>query len=131
MFSEIVSIISIFVSAFVAYAVSHHTTAAEFKKMRLEWEREDKISSDDEFAEMAAAVAAFNRRNVHSSAEHLSEASARVAAIRAKEQGRIAELADELYLLIHPAWDREKVDNALSAIIIEKRKQDCSNKRKN
>lgn len=105
------------VSAGVSWFVSRSTANKEIEKMQLAWEREDVISSDDEFAEMAAGVAEFVQSY---SALHQRNAIAKVAAIRSKETGELGKLLDKLYDAIK-SCDYIRTDIILSAVINEKR----------
>ena len=63
MFTEIICALISFagavVSSVLAYHISKHSAQKELEKMRISWEREDSISSDDEFSEMVAAVTRY------------------------------------------------------------------------
>lgn len=104
-------------SACIAFFVSRSTANKEIEKMKLTWEREDIISSDDEFAEMASAVAKFV---LYNSGAHHNEALARVASVRAKEMGNLANILDTLYQ--HIRRDKQtEANDALTAAINERR----------
>ncbi len=105
------------VSAGVSWFVSRSTANKEIEKMQLAWEREDVISSDDEFAEMAACVAEFVQSYY---GLHQRNAIAKVAAIRSKETGELGKLLDELYDAIK-SCDYSRTNLTLSAVINEKR----------
>lgn len=105
------------ISALIAYFVSRSTANKELEKLKLTWEREDLVSSDDEFAEMAAAVAKFvQRRNYGEQRNALSS----VAAIRSKETGEMAELLDSLYRAVRD-WNPKQIDALLTQVIEKKR----------
>lgn len=105
------------VSALIAWFVSRSAASKEIKKMQLAWEREDIVSSDDEFAAMSSAVAKFTQsENGHSQREALAV----VAAVRSKESGEIAVALDELYRCISNGQPHYS-DQALTRVIEKKR----------
>lgn len=104
-------------SALVSYAVSRSTANREIEKMQLTWEREDVVSSDDEFAEMSSLVAQFVQSN---RTTHQREALAKIAAIRSKESGSLASILDDLYSAVR-SGDILSSDACLSRVIDEKR----------
>ncbi|MGM9563758.1 MAG: hypothetical protein ACI3VQ_06740 [Faecousia sp.] len=116
-------------SAWVSWFVSRSTANKEIEKMQLAWEREDVVSSDDEFAEMAAGVAEFVQAY---SAFYQRNALAKVAAIRSKETGELGKLLDDLYDAIK-SCDYSRTNLTLSEVINEKRnaKSKCDAHRRN
>lgn len=52
-------------SVLCSWFVSRQLTKVEIEKMQRTWEREDVVSSDDEFAQMAESVAVY----IHSESE--------------------------------------------------------------
>lgn len=109
------------ISALISYAVSRSTASKEIEKMKLTWEHEDVVSSDDEFADMSALVAQF----VHSHLQgHQQIAMSKIAAIRSKESGNIASLLDELYSAVR-SGNISAADSCLSKVIDEKRHAKC------
>lgn len=112
------SIITAKISQKTAVKTAEKTANREIEKMERTWQREDIVSSDEEFAEMASAVASF----VHMSNGAFSlDAAKAVAAIRSKETGELASTLDLLYNSIQ-ADDYQKTDMLLSEAISEKRK---------
>ena len=85
--------------------------------MQLSWIREDIVSSDDDFAEMASLVAQYV---VTGAPSYRTSAIAKTAAIRSKESGEIADKLDKLYSALGKS-DVTKL-NALDHVIEEKRK---------
>lgn len=85
--------------------------------MQMQWNREDIVSSDDEFSEMAAAVARF-AQTADSSLQ--SEAAAKVTAVRSKEHGNLAVKLDYLYHCIYTG-NVFFINEALDEVINEKR----------
>ena len=81
-------------SALIAFFVSRSTANKEIEKMKLTWEREDAIASDEEFGNMAAAVASYVQ-NPWSGSQN--DAITKVAAIRSKVTGRMAIVLSRLY----------------------------------
>lgn len=86
--------------------------------MQLSWIREDIVSSDDDFAEMASLVA---RYVVTGAPSYRTSAIAKTAAIRSKESGEIADKLDKLYSALGKS-DVTKLNEALDHVIEEKRK---------
>ena len=105
-------------AAAISWFVSRYSINKEIEKLKLTWEREDVVSSDDEFAAMAAKVAEYisSRRSFTQ-----KEALSKVAAVRSKEHGALANSLDNLYFAIKE--DRgDKADHCLTEVIKEKRK---------
>ena len=116
-----VAAVGVVASALISWFITRSSIAKELEKMHMEWEREDIVSSDDEFAEMASAVASFIQ--CQSSTYHIAAAQ-KVAAIRSKESGTIAHRLDHLYVLIDHRGGAQKseLNQALTEVIDEKRK---------
>ena len=114
-------------SALIAWFVSRSAAAKEIEKLRLTWEREDVVSSDDEYASMAAVVASYIQcDNGHCQ----REAMAAVASVRIKESGDIGVALDQLYECI--SNDQiHKTDSALTHVIEKKREAKSQAKAKN
>lgn len=114
-------------SALIAFFVSRTTANKEIEKMQLTWEREDIVSSDDEFAEMASAVATYVQNGW---ADMQRDALSKIAAIRSKEIGNLAVLLDRLYAEVCKN-NTHSANTALTEVINEKRhtksKTDASN----
>jgi len=104
-------------SALIAWFVSRSTASKELEKLKLTWEREDIVSSDDEFAAMASAVANYVHSNVPLCQR---EAMCAVASIRSKESGDLGTLLDQLYNAINSNYSIE-ADRLLSQVINKKR----------
>lgn len=104
-------------SALISYAISRSTANKELEKMKLSWEREDVVSSEDEFAGMASAVAKFVDYN---NPRNRANAMEQVAAIRSKEVGTLGRLLDELYLAVQ-SGNHSEADIRLSQVIDQKR----------
>lgn len=106
-------------SAIIARYVARETAAKEIEKMKMQWEREDVVSSEEEFAEMASAVSVYMR-----SFEPKTKAISAVAALRTKERGELAVLLDKLYIdLTTEGTPFPKIELDLSKVIEEKRKR--------
>ena len=111
------SIITAKISQKTAFKTAEETANREIEKMERTWQREDIVSSDEEFAEMSSAVASF----VHMRNGAFSlEATKAVASIRSKETGELASTLDHLYNSIQ-ADDYQKTEMLLSEAISEKR----------
>lgn len=113
----LITVAGTIVSALIAYAVSRSTANKEIDKMKLTWEREDVVSSDDEFAEMAGSVAKFVQSNTSSNQRNAME---QVASVRSKETGALGRLLDELYMDIQSGVIYNS-DVRLSQVIDQKR----------
>lgn len=113
----IITVGGVIVSALISYAISRSTANKEIEKMRLSWEREDVISSDDEFASMSGAVAKFIN---HNSTINRRDAIEQVASVRSKESGALRRLLDDLFLDIN-SDNVESADIHLSQVIDQKR----------
>lgn len=112
-------------SALLAWAVSRSTAKRELKKLQLIWEREDVVSSDDDFAQMADSVARYIQRNRSSDG---ADAAGKVNALRARETGDLAKALDLLYCAISNSKGQdypnfEKIQQCLSVVVEEKRKK--------
>lgn len=116
-------------STLIAFFVSRSTANKEIEKMKLTWEREDVISSDDEFAEMASAVATYVQNGWSG---NQCTAMSKIAAIRSKEIGSLALKLDQLYTSVSRG-NANSADSLLTEVINEKRqaksKTDTSDRR--
>lgn len=112
------------ISAFISWLVSRASANKEIEKLMLTWEREDIVSSDDEFADMSSSVAKYIV-NLYSSER--ADAMGKVAAIRSKESGSISEKLDNLYSALKRC-DVSEIDQSLNDIIDEKRNSKGKNK---
>lgn len=101
-----------------AKVTAEETANKEIEKLERTWEREDLVSSDDEFAEMAAAVVVFATSDY---VDHQVEALAKIATVRSKEFGTIAPILDQLYTAVKDD-KQEDADTILSLAIDEKRR---------
>ena len=115
---SIVSFVGVVASALIAKNVSKNTAEKEIEKMKLTWEREDIVSSEDDFSKMTSAVARF-AGGPRSSSQR--EALGEIAAVRAKERGDLATELDLLYQAVLD-WNHKGVDIHLTNVINEKRK---------
>lgn len=93
------------------------TANNELAKMRATWSREDLVSSDEEFADMANSVARYI--NTGSYNRH-TEAMGKIASVRSKETGNIGATLDTLYSCVKAGRIKE-ADEALTAAIAQKR----------
>lgn len=95
---SLISVAGVIVSALISRNVSKNTTAKEIEQMKLTWEREDLVSSEDDFGEMTASVARYIS-GFHVSSQR--DALAKIASIRAKENGALGVALDELYQAVY------------------------------
>lgn len=117
--NELIALVGVVLSFLSSLIISRYTANKEIKKLRLSWKREDNIAAENEFSEMAAAVAKYIQVD---SPPTRSEASAKVAAFRAKERGDMAIYLDELYSHI-ARRENEKADALLTRVIQCKREE--------
>lgn len=97
--------------------IAQDAATQEIKKLERTWEREDLVSSDEEFAAMAAAVAGYVG---HSLDSYRRDALKLVASVRSKECGNIGSILDNLYQCLRRN-DVQGVDQTLTMAIDEKR----------
>lgn len=122
------------VSGLLSWFVSRTSAAKEIEKLKLTWDHESSVTSDDEFADMVAAVALCIQEKLPAS---FDTAISRVAAVRAKEHGSLAHKLDDLYRVLFDVspnsgivdfYGRDYqeqlkgVNSCLSQVIEEKRK---------
>ena len=111
----------VILSALISWLVACRTSKTEFEKMRMTWEREDAVSSDDEFAEMADLVSQFVSSH-HMTHRH--KALGKVSAVRSKESGAVGAALDKLYNALEDVgtFGSSDIAPALSEAIEQKRK---------
>ena len=115
----LISLTGLFVSGFLSFLVARFSIKKEIEKMQLLWEREDVIASDDEFAEMVSAVAAYIQSPYPPEA---TTAASKIAGIRSKETGTLALKLDQLYRNVS-FQNLNAIDSSLTEVINEKRKR--------
>lgn len=113
----LIALVGTLISAVIAWFVSRSTANKEIEQLKLTWEREDVVSSDDEFAKMASNVASYIQCD---SGHYQREAMSSAAAIRAKESGELGMLLDQLYSAIEKDSVSE-TNQALTRVIEKKR----------
>lgn len=120
--SALISLIGNIISAAIAHRTAlktaQETANQEIKQLEKTWEREDIVSSEEEFAAMAAAVAKYIHRNT---IDNGVDAAGKVAGVRSKEHGDLGKILDTLHKSIDDR-DPEKAALALSEAIDAKRK---------
>lgn len=119
----LIAVTGTLVSAVISFWVSKFSAEKEIQKMKLEWKRQDIVSSDEDFSDMAVAVSRFIQ--MQTSKTH-ADVVAAVTKIRAKEFGTIADDLDALYATIGRRGagyspNREEIDRLLSEILKQKR----------
>lgn len=92
--TAISSLIAASVSALIAKRTAESTANKEIEKMKLGWKREDIVSTDDDFATMVEAITTF--LHFRDSRSQLKAAQC-VSIVRAKENGSLAPIVDDLY----------------------------------
>lgn len=119
--SAIITLIGNIIAAKIAQKTAlktaQETTNQEIKKLEKTWEREDIISSEDEFSAMANAVARYIHRDTTTNA---SEAVGLVASVRSKEYGELGQILDTLYDAL-ASRDTVRANDALTKAINKKR----------
>mgnify|MGYP003290777720 CR=1 FL=1 len=124
--SAVVGAIVSFVGNIIAAKIAQKTaikaaqeaTAQEIKKLERTWEREDIVSSDEEFAAMAGAVGRYIHRDT---IDNGAAAAERVSYIRSKEHGELGIILDRLHASLDER-DLERADHELTNAINEKRR---------
>ena len=120
--SAVITFIGTVISASIARKsakeTAQETANKEIEKMKLTWQREDIVSSDEEFAEMASIVAKFCAFETGAWSD---EAIEKVGAIRSKECGALGQIMDDLYDSVKHCKYAE-ADMHLSLAINEKRR---------
>lgn len=113
------------VSALLAWFVSRLTANKEIERLKLSWEREDVVTSDDEFAEMTASVAQYVSSLFEGYDLSAQIPASKVAAIRSRESGALADRLDTLYQAL---LSRQPVtiNDELTLVIQEKRNRKCA-----
>lgn len=104
-------------SSLIAFLVSRTTANKEIEKMKLTWNREDTVSSDEEFAAMASAVALYVSCRI---SHYQSDAMERLAALRASETGELSQSLDNLYFAVRDARHGD-IDSLLTKLLNQKR----------
>lgn len=120
--SALIALLGTVISASIARKSAKETAQEiankEIEKMKLSWQREDMVSSDEEFAEMASVVAKFC---TFANGGWSDEAIEKVGAIRSKESGTLGQILDGLYDSVK--YDRyAEADMMLTDAINEKRR---------
>lgn len=123
----LISFAGVIISALISKNVAKTAANKEIEKMKLTWEREDVVTSEDEFSEMTAAVARY--ASSFRSTE-LRDALGKLAAVRAKESGALAEALDVLYQTVSTGY-RTEIETQLSRVIAMKHSLKTQNSSKN
>lgn len=123
-FCALISFSGVIISSVLSYRIAKFSAQKEIDKIRMSWEREDSISSDEEFEEMVVAVTRYICS--HEKADETA-ALEKINSLRAKE---IGELFFQLNLLqrfikikdYDGQPDFRLLDECLSDTIEQKRK---------
>lgn len=116
--NALIALVGILTSALVSWFVSRNTANKEIEKMKLSWDREDIVSSEDDFAEMSAAVSSYISSKFPTKGRIAAE---KVAYVRAKETGELACLLDDLHSSIVYCENIKSVESKLSKVLEKKR----------
>ena len=112
------SIIVAHISRKAAIGTAKETASRELEKLERTWNHDDIVSSDDEFAEMAALVSKFV---CFANGGWQVDALSKVAEVRSRESGKLGDILDKLYVRIGQQYYRE-TDVLLAEAIAEKRR---------
>ena len=118
--STLITAGGIIFSTGISWCVARHTANKELERMKLSWEHDDVVASDDEFSEMAAAVSKYLAQIIDGRWSKADDAIVKVAALRAKEIGALANALDVLYAYLLEGNTNE-IQEALTKVIEEKR----------
>ena len=121
-----VSAITAAITGIVVALITRKTTleaareaaSQEIKKLERTWEREDIVSSDEEFAEMSSAVAIYVYQ---ATIPHSRDAIGKVASVRSKEHDNLGRILDALHQSITNG-DTSRAERELTKAIDEKRR---------
>ena len=84
----IIALVGTAVSGLLSWFVSRSSAVKEVEKLRLTWEHETIVTSDDEFAEMVSSVALLYPKKLLPA---LITQFAELPSVRSKEQGPLAD----------------------------------------
>ena len=112
------SIIAAHISRKAAVETAKETANHELEKLERTWDHDNIVSSDDEFAEMAAIVSKFV---CYESGAWSDDALSKVAEIRSRESDQLGRILDSLYIYIEER-NYGDTDKTLTAAINEKRR---------
>ena len=120
----IIALVGTAISGLLSWFVSRSSAVKEVEKLRLTWEHETIVTSDDEFAEMVSSVALCIQEKLPSSFDN---AICRVASVRSKEQGPLADSLDNLYRILFDISPNSGIVDFYSSDFQERLKQadDC------
>ena len=91
--SSIISFVGVLISAAASVFAARLVSKREFKKLLLTWQREDLVSFDAAFSDMASAVSAYA---VRGGLEQRWDAVPKIAALSCRASGPLAESLDAL-----------------------------------
>ena len=115
--STLISALGVILSAGVSLLVARSAAANEIKKMQLSWEREDTVTSDDEFTAMVSAAVKYANTEDD---DLMIDTLQKVASLRAKAIGEIAKTYDVLYLAVQRS-NYTGIDKVLTELLNQKR----------
>ena len=124
----IVSVCGTVLSALIAWFVSRSIASKEIERLKLSWEREDVVTSDDDFADLAAQVALFSSSYLDGYEPDTRQVRSKIAAVMSRESGSLAESLDSLYSAVQTK-NPKLIDSELAHVIEEKRKRKCTQHR--
>lgn len=112
------SVIVAHISRKTAVETAKETASHELEKLERTWDHDDIVSSDDEFAEMAALISKFVC--LATGAWNI-EALSKVAEVRSRESGNLGNILDTLYVSIEQC-NYSETNALLTKAIDEKRR---------
>ncbi len=112
------SVIVAHISRKTAVETAKETANHELEKLERTWDHDDIVSSDDEFAEMAALISKFV---CYATGAWNIDALSKVAEVRSRESGTLGDILDSLYISIENRQYQE-TDVLLTKAIDEKRR---------
>lgn len=111
-------------SGLISWLVARSSAEKEIKKMRIEWEHDKLLSSDDDFSEMASSVAVCLQSLDLSD---FDTALASVASLRIKETGPISLKLDVLYATLYEISPNFYLSDSPANLDEYKRRLDLAN----
>lgn len=111
--TALATIMSAIISSCISYAIYRFGFKRDLEKLRLSWNREDKLAYMNQFTKMVTSVSEY--LTVEGAPPH-SAAMNSVRALQATESGTNAQMLDDLYNAISE-HDKETTRNILSQIL--------------
>lgn len=123
----LISLAGVVSSGALSLLIARVTSTKEAAKLRLQWSRDDVVSGDNAFSEMARAVVLFTYSP--DNVEKRAAASCAVSAVLATQTGKLGDCLDVLCAHIDNGDSVDSIRNALYFCVEQKRKQICERDR--